>query len=103
MQGRILRVFLSWTVALQRAMDSAVRYDNPDSIWKYGGFRNFAPQVQVRSFRAVRQKVTLPPILDEYIMANIPGRRRHHSSPTEGNVRQRLCQPYRSCGPRLRE
>ena len=37
-----LRVFLGWTVALQRAMDSAVRYDNADSIWKYGGFRNFA-------------------------------------------------------------
>jgi hypothetical protein len=67
-----LRVFLGWTVALQRAMDSAVRYDNPDSIWKYGGFRNFAHKYS-QILQAVRQKVTLPPILDEYIVANIRG------------------------------
>jgi hypothetical protein len=67
-----LRVFLGWTVALQRAMDSAVRYDNADSIWKYGGFRNFAHKYS-QILQAVRQKVTLPPILDEYIMANIRG------------------------------
>ncbi len=67
-----LRVFLGWAIALQRAMDLAVRYDNEDNIWKYGGFRNFAHKY-TQILLAVRQKVILPPFLDEFNMAKIRG------------------------------
>lgn len=60
-----LRVFLRWTIALQHAMDSSIRYDDPANMWKYAGFKNFALKYN-RILQAVAQKTELPPVLDQY-------------------------------------
>lgn len=67
-----LRAFLQWTIALQQAMESSIRYDDPSNIWKYGGFRNFAVKYN-QILQAVAQKTVLPPVLDSYKIENIKG------------------------------
>ncbi len=67
-----LREYLRWTVALQRAMESSIRLDDPSNVWKYGGFRDFARKY-MQLVETVAQQVTLPPVLDTYIMSNMPG------------------------------
>ena len=60
-----LRVFLRWTIALQQAMDSSIRHDDPANMWRYAGFKNFALKYN-RILQAVAQKTDLPPVLDQY-------------------------------------
>jgi hypothetical protein len=67
-----LREFLQWTVALQRAMESSLRLDDPANIWKYSGFRDFARKY-TQLLQAVSQHVVLPPVLDAYNMDKMPG------------------------------
>jgi hypothetical protein len=67
-----LRTFLQWTVALQHAMEQSLRLDNPESMWKHAGFRDFARKYN-QVLVAVAQKVTLPPILDQFDMEKVPG------------------------------
>lgn len=67
-----LRAFLQWTIALQQAMESSIRYDDPSNIWKYGGFRNFAVKYN-QILQAVAEKAILPPVLDSYKIENIKG------------------------------
>ena len=67
-----LREFLQWTVALQRAMESSIRLDNPENVWKYSGFRDFARKYQ-QLLETIAKQVPLPPVLDSYNMEKMPG------------------------------
>lgn len=66
-----IREFLSWTASLQRAMETSIRLDNPDNMWKYSGFRDFARKYD-QILRAISAEVSLPPILDAYNLEKIP-------------------------------
>jgi hypothetical protein len=66
-----LREFLQWTVALQRAMESAIGMDDGANMWKYSGFRDFARKY-TQLLQVISQQVSLPPVLDAYDMDKVP-------------------------------
>jgi REase_DpnII-MboI len=67
-----LREYLRWTDALQRSMEVALRGEDPSNIWKYGGYKQFARKYN-QIVEEIASKMSLPPILDRYDIAKIPG------------------------------
>ena len=67
-----VREFLKWTDALVRAMDAAVRVDDPNGLWKHSGFKQFARKYN-DLVQLIAKEVPLPPVLDLYNVAAIPG------------------------------
>jgi hypothetical protein len=67
-----LREFLQWVVALQRAMESSIRLDDPANMWKYSGFRDFARKYN-QLLQVIAAETLLPPVLDSYNMEKMPG------------------------------
>lgn len=68
----ILREYLHWTIALQRSMEVALRGEDPANVWKHGGYKQFARKYN-QIVEEIASKMTLPPILDRYDIAKIPG------------------------------
>jgi hypothetical protein len=66
-----LREFLQWTVALQRSMESSVRMEKPDNVWKYSGFHDFARKYN-QLVQTIAQEMSLPPLLDLYDIDKLP-------------------------------
>ena len=66
-----VREFLKWTDALVRAMDAAVRVDDPNGLWKHSGFKQFARKYN-DLVQLIAKEVPLPPVLDLYNVAAIP-------------------------------
>lgn len=66
-----IRQYLKWTDALIRAMDTVVRVDDPNSLWKHAGFRDFARKYN-DLVTLINKDVTLPPLLDFYDLDAIP-------------------------------
>ncbi|MFC3069762.1 PD-(D/E)XK nuclease domain-containing protein [Phenylobacterium soli] len=67
-----VREFLQWTLALQRAMELAVRSDDPEYVWKYFGYREFARKYD-QILRHIASRMALPPILDAYDLSKLKG------------------------------
>jgi hypothetical protein len=67
-----IRQYLKWTDALMRAMDAAVRVDDPHGLWKHAGFRQFARKY-TDLVTLISKEMPLPPLLDIYNVAAIPG------------------------------
>jgi hypothetical protein len=70
-QDRV-RQFVKWTDALIRAMDAAVRVDDPHSLWKHAGFKQFARKYNELA-TIISKELELPPMLDFYNIDAIPG------------------------------
>lgn len=66
------RQFLKWTDALLRAMDAAVRVDDPHGLWKHAGFKHFARKYN-DLVALMAKEMPLPPILDVYNLTAIAG------------------------------
>ena len=67
-----IRQYLKWTDALMRAMEIAVRVDDPHGLWKHAGFRDFARKYN-DLFNLISKDVSLPPLFDLYNLDAIPG------------------------------
>ena len=67
-----LREYLRWTDALQRSMEVALRGEDPANVWKHGGYKQFARKYS-QIVEEIASKMSLPPILDRYDIAKIPG------------------------------
>jgi hypothetical protein len=67
-----LREYLRWTDALQRSMEVALRGEDPANVWKHGGYKQFARKYN-QIVEAIASTMSLPPILDRYDLAKIPG------------------------------
>ena len=67
-----LREYLRWTDALQRSMEVALRGEDPANVWKHGGYKQFARKYN-QIVEEIASKMPLPPILDRYDIAKIPG------------------------------
>lgn len=67
-----IRAYLKWTDALMRAMDAAIRVDDPHGLWKHAGFREFARKYN-DLLTLISKDVPLPPLLDRYNLDAIRG------------------------------
>ena len=67
-----LREYLRWTDALQRSMEVALRGEDPANVWKHGSYKQFARKYN-QIVEEIASKMSLPPILDRYDIAKIPG------------------------------
>ena len=67
-----VRAYLKWTDALMRAMDAAVRVDDPHGLWKHAGFKEFARKYN-ELLTLISRDVSLPPLLDRYNLDAIRG------------------------------
>jgi hypothetical protein len=67
-----IRQFIKWTDALMRAMDQAVRVDDPHGLWKHAGFKQFARKYN-DLVSLISKGVPLPPLLDIYKLDAIRG------------------------------
>jgi hypothetical protein len=68
----LIRQYLKATDALVRAMDSAVRVDDPNGLWKHAGYKQFARKYN-ELIGLVTKAVLLPPLFDLYAIEKIPG------------------------------
>ena len=68
----LVRQYLMATDALIRAMDSAVRVEDPNGLWKHAGYRQFARKYNDLVV-LVTKAISLPPLFDLYQIENIPG------------------------------
>jgi hypothetical protein len=60
-----IRQHLKWTDALMRAMDTAVRVDDPPGLWKHAGYKLFARKYN-DLVTLISKEMSLPPVLDMY-------------------------------------
>lgn len=67
-----IRAYLKWTDALMRAMDAAIRVDDPHGLWKHAGFREFARKYN-DLLTLISKDVPLSPLLDRYNLDAIRG------------------------------
>jgi hypothetical protein len=67
----LVRQYLKATDALMRAMDSAVRVDDPHGLWKHAGFKQFARKYS-NLITLILKTVSLPPLFDVYDVEKIP-------------------------------
>jgi len=67
-----IRQYLKWTDALMRAMDTAVRVDDPHGLWKHAGFKQFARKYN-DLVTLISKEMSLPPVLDLYDLEAIRG------------------------------
>lgn len=67
-----LREYLKWTDALLRSMETCLRGDNEENVWKYASFKQFARKYN-QIVAVVGQTVTLPPIVDMYDLDKMGG------------------------------
>ena len=67
-----IRAYLKWTDALMRAMDAAIRVDDPHGLWKHAGFKEFARKYN-ELLTLISKDVPLPPLLDRYNLDAIRG------------------------------
>jgi hypothetical protein len=67
-----IRQYLKWTDALMRAMDTAVRVDDPHGLWKHAGFKEFARKYN-DLVSLISKEISLPPLLDLYNLEAIRG------------------------------
>lgn len=67
-----LRQYLRMTDALQRSMELALRGEDPASIWKHGGYKQFARKYN-QIITLIGSQVPLPPVFDLYDLDKILG------------------------------
>ena len=67
-----IRQYLKWIDALMRAMDTAVRVDDPHGLWKHAGFKQFARKYN-DLVTLISKEMSLPPVLDLYDLEAIRG------------------------------
>lgn len=67
-----LREFIRWTDGLLRAMDAAVRVDDPHGLWRHSGFRQFARKYN-EIVGLVAKEVALPPLFGIYNVDKMAG------------------------------
>lgn len=67
-----LRECLKWTAALLRSMETCLRGDNAENVWKYASFKQFARKYN-QIVAVVGRTVTLPPIVDMYDLDKMGG------------------------------
>jgi hypothetical protein len=67
-----LRQYLHWTDALLRSMEVSLRGTDPDSIWKYASYKEYARKYN-QIVAEVSKGLQLPPILDLFKLGTIPG------------------------------
>jgi hypothetical protein len=67
-----IREYLHWVKALLSSMETALRGDDASSVWKYGGYKQFARKWE-QILSEIRKGMTLPPIVECYETEALPG------------------------------
>lgn len=67
-----IREYLRWTIALQQAMEMALRAESPTNIWKYSGFKQFTRKY-MHVLTEVGKHIPLPPLFDSYDVDKMRG------------------------------
>lgn len=60
-----IREYLKWTVALQNAMEMALRAESPTNVWKHSGYKQFTRKY-MQILTEINKCISLPPIFDAY-------------------------------------
>ncbi len=68
----LVRQYLKAADALMRAMEAAVRVDDPDGLWRHAGYKQFARKYN-ELIALVAKSVPLPPLFGTYAIEKIPG------------------------------
>lgn len=60
-----IREYLKWAIALQAAMETALRAESPTNVWKHSGYKQFARKY-MHVLTEISKHIQLPPLLDTY-------------------------------------
>lgn len=67
-----LKKYLKLVISLQRAMEVMLQSEQPDNVWRYAGYKQFARKY-MHLISLIATEIQLPAILDYYDVDKMPG------------------------------